>query len=120
MTFEEMDAVARGRIWTGRDALEIGLVDGTGTFMDAIEKAKELAGIEADVKPRLSFYPQRKSGFEALETLFGVSSETVRAAAVIGALAGDKRTEALLEQLAVAEAVNSGQTVAFGPKLRER
>lgn len=120
MTFEELDAVARGRIWTGRDALEIGLVDGTGTFMDAIEKAKELAGIEADVKPRLSFYPQRKSGFEALETLFGVSSETVRAAAVIGALAGDKRTEALLEQLAVAEAVNSGQTVAFGPKLRER
>ena len=120
MTFEQMDAVARGRIWTGEDAVEAGLVDETGTFMDAIEKAKELAGIEADVKPRLSFYPQRKSGFEALETLFGVSSETVRAAAVIGALAGDSRTEALLEQLAIAEAVNSGQTVAFGPTVRER
>lgn len=119
MTFEQMDAVARGRIWTGRDAVGAGLVDETGTFMDAIEKAKELAGIDADVRPRLSFYPRRKTGFEALENLFGVSSETVRAAAVLGAIAGDQRTEALLEQLAIAEKVGSGQTVAYGPRFRE-
>ncbi|MFN7055046.1 signal peptide peptidase SppA [Hyphomonas sp.] len=119
-TFEEMDRLARGRVWTGRDAVGIGLIDATGTFMDAVEKAKELGGIDPDVKPRLAFYPVRKSGFEALENLFGVSAEAARAAALVGAIAGDRRTEALLEQLAVAEAVNSGQTIAVGPRLRER
>jgi protease-4 len=120
MTFEEAHAVARGRVWTGADANDNGLVDGIGTFIDAIGKAKELAGIDADTKPRLVFYPARKSGFEALETLFGVSSDAARAAALVSAIAGDRRTQALLEQLAIAEAVNSGQVVAYGPRLRER
>lgn len=120
MTYDEVNEVARGRVWTGEDALGAGLVDELGTFMDAIEKAKELAGIEADVKPRLAFYPRRKTGFEALEDLFGVSAETARAAAVISTIAGDRRTQALLEELAAAEAMNSGQAMAIGPRLRER
>ncbi|PKP80660.1 MAG: signal peptide peptidase SppA [Alphaproteobacteria bacterium HGW-Alphaproteobacteria-18] len=120
MTYDEVNEVARGRVWTGEAALEAGLVDELGTFMDAIEKAKELAGIEADVKPRLAFYPRRKSGFEALEGLFGVSAETARAAAVISTIAGDERTQALLEELAAADAMNSGKTMAIGPRIRER
>ncbi|MFN4185421.1 MAG: signal peptide peptidase SppA [Hyphomonas sp.] len=120
MTYDEVNEVARGRVWTGEAAVGAGLVDELGTFMDAIEKAKELAGIEADVKPRLAFYPQRKSGFEALEDLFGVSAETARAAAVISTIAGDERTQALLEELATADAMNSGKTMAIGPRIRER
>ena len=120
MTYDEVNEVARGRVWTGDAALDAGLVDEIGTFMDAIEKAKELAGIEADEKPRFAFYPQRKTGFEALEDLFGVSAETARAAAVISTLAGDERTQALLEELATAEAMNSGQAMALGPRIRER
>lgn len=120
MSYEEVHAVARGRVWTGTAAQEAGLVDEIGTFMDAIEKAKELAEIEADVKPRLIFYPQRKTGIEALEAFFGVSAETAQAAAILGTLAGDARTQALLEELAAAEALNSGQALAYGPRLRER
>lgn len=120
MSWDEVHEVARGRVWTGEDASRIGLVDEIGGFMDAIDKAKELAGIEADVKPRLRFYPQRKSGFEALESLFGVSSEAAQAAALVSAIAGDKRTQILLEELATIEAVNSGQTLAISPRIRER
>lgn len=38
--------IAEGRVWTGRDALSIGLVDALGGTEEAIDKAKELANIE--------------------------------------------------------------------------
>jgi len=120
MTYDEVHAVARGRVWSGEEAKKIGLVDELGGFLTAIDKAKELAGIEADKTPMLVFYPHRKTGFEAFESLFGVSAETARAAAVLSALAGDERTQALIEELAVADAMNSGQTMAMGPRIRER
>jgi protease-4 len=42
---EEIDAVARGRVWTGRDALDRGLVDRLGDLEDATRSAAELAGL---------------------------------------------------------------------------
>ena len=47
MTTDEIDAVARGRIWAGDAAREKELVDRRGGLMDAIERAEELAGLEA-------------------------------------------------------------------------
>lgn len=120
MSVDEVNEVARGRVWSGEDALKHGLVDEIGTFTDAIEKAKELGGIDADAKPRLVYYPHRKTGFEALEALFGVSSETAETMSAIGAIAGDKRTKMLLEELAMADALNSGEMQAMGPRIRER
>ncbi|GMV42144.1 MAG: signal peptide peptidase SppA [Myxococcales bacterium] len=48
MDLDTVEEVARGRVWTGRQALERGLVDGLGGLDAAIEKAKELAGLPAD------------------------------------------------------------------------
>ncbi|HUQ53520.1 MAG TPA: signal peptide peptidase SppA [Gammaproteobacteria bacterium] len=45
-TVEEIDAAAHGRVWTGADALDRGLVDKLGTLSDAIDSAAELAGLE--------------------------------------------------------------------------
>ena len=120
MTYDEVHEIARGRIWSGEDALEVGLVDEVGTFIDAIEKAKELAGIEADETPRLVYYPHRPTGLEALEALFGVSAEGAEAAITLNRLASDDRVQVLMEQLAAMEAVNSGQTQAIVPRFRER
>src|SRR6478752_2665462 len=44
MTVEAVDAIARGRVWTGADALERGLVDELGGLRTAITRAKVLAG----------------------------------------------------------------------------
>jgi protease-4 len=44
---EEIDRVARGRVWVGSHALDRGLVDRLGTFDDAVESAAELAGLAA-------------------------------------------------------------------------
>ena len=46
MTLEEADEVAQGRVWTGKEALENGLVDSLGSLEDAINIAADLAEIE--------------------------------------------------------------------------
>ena len=48
LTTEAVDAVARGRIWTGADALERGLVDELGGLRTAVRRAKVLAGLDED------------------------------------------------------------------------
>ncbi|MYE82474.1 MAG: signal peptide peptidase SppA [Gammaproteobacteria bacterium] len=46
MSVEDVDAVGQGRVWTGRKALELGLVDGLGDLERAVEAAARLADIE--------------------------------------------------------------------------
>ena len=57
MTLEQVNIIARGRVWTGRDALRIGLVDELGGLTDAIAFAAKKAGIK-DVKTL--YYPNVK------------------------------------------------------------
>ena len=47
MSYDEVDAIARGRVWTGSDALEVGLVDELGDLDAAIAHAAELAGLDS-------------------------------------------------------------------------
>jgi protease-4 len=54
---EAVEAVARGRVWTGADAKEHGLVDELGGLRTAINRAKVLAGLDADADVRLVGYP---------------------------------------------------------------
>ena len=44
MTYEAVDSIAQGRVWTGRDAIKIGLVDEIGTLEDAIRYTASIAG----------------------------------------------------------------------------
>ena len=46
MSYEEVHKVAQGRIWSGRKAEQLGLIDSIGYFDDAVKKAAELAGIK--------------------------------------------------------------------------
>jgi protease-4 len=41
--------MAGGRVWTGEEALELGLVDEIGGFREALRRARELGGIQRDV-----------------------------------------------------------------------
>lgn len=54
---QAVEAVARGRIWTGADAAERGLVDELGGLRTAVRRAKVLAGLDADAEVRLIGYP---------------------------------------------------------------
>ncbi len=57
MTVEAVEEVARGRVWTGADALARGLVDELGGLRTAIRRAKALAGIDEHTKVDLAHLP---------------------------------------------------------------
>ena len=67
MSFEQVDEIGQGRVWSGLQALSLGLVDEIGGLNDAIKYAGELANIE---EYRLIEYPKVKEPFEEImETL---------------------------------------------------
>lgn len=77
MTVDAIKAVASGRVWTGAQAIEIGLVDKLGDLEDAIAIAVEKAGI-SDYK--IKYYPKQRSFFEELMSEFegGSSTEAIK------------------------------------------
>ena len=79
MTIDGVNEVARGRVWTGQDALEIGLVDGMGNLQDAVAIAADLAGL---AEPDLVELPEAVDPFEQFMADFaGVSAAMAMAQA---------------------------------------
>jgi protease-4 len=83
MPVEKLRELAGGRVYTGRQALDNGLVDQLGTLHDSIAEAKQLAGIDKGVEIKIEVLPEPTNFFEAL---FGDvdAEEEVR----LGALGG--------------------------------
>jgi protease-4 len=71
MTPEQIDAVAQGRVWTGQQAREHGLVDALGGLETAVNLAKERAKIAAGDDVELVVFPPRRSLYEALREQLG-------------------------------------------------
>lgn len=65
MTFEKLRSYAKGRVWSGTDALKYGLVDTLGGIKTAFELAKQRLGIPKDKKVYVEFYPKLDQSFEA-------------------------------------------------------
>ncbi|HTM57637.1 MAG TPA: signal peptide peptidase SppA [Candidatus Udaeobacter sp.] len=63
MTLAGVDSVGQGRVWTGRAARGIGLVDGFGGLEDAILLARRRAHIAADEEIRVDVFPRRRIDF---------------------------------------------------------
>jgi protease IV len=85
MSTEAVEAVARGRVWTGADALERGLVDELGGLRTALRRAKALVDLDEDAEVRIVSYP----GSSLLDLVRPRSSSQPAAAslpAAVGAL----------------------------------
>ncbi|MFQ5776433.1 MAG: signal peptide peptidase SppA [Terriglobia bacterium] len=74
---EEVDRIAKGRVWLGADAKELGLVDDVGGLERAVALAKELAGIPAEQSVSYVIYPREKSEWEKLSEWLEVRTGTV-------------------------------------------
>jgi protease-4 len=74
MSVADVDSLARGRVWTGRQAVENGLIDALGGLDDAVAEAKELAGLDTEESVELIHFP-RPEGF--LSTLLGTEVSAV-------------------------------------------
>jgi protease IV len=67
--------IARGRVWSGSDAAERGLVDKLGGFWDAADIAKRLSGIPQGDRVTFKVYPRQKGLIESIEAWFGNTDE---------------------------------------------
>lgn len=97
---ERVREIAKGRVWTGEQAKQLGLVDELGGFYDAVDKAKALAKLDGDV--RLKRLDGGKSPFEAFERFLGVSETSAKTLAAAAWVLGDPRSQAILDEMAKA------------------
>jgi protease-4 len=75
MTFEETRALAKGRVWTGEDAYEKGLVDVLGGLGETLEIVKNRLGVPEGKKVYVEFYPKPKDDLEELLKAFGLGNQ---------------------------------------------
>ena len=98
MPIERVESLAKGRVWTGAQARELGLVDQIGGFYDAVDRARALSGVNQEM--RLKWMASEGSPFEAFERLFGISAASARTLAASAWLLGDPRAQAILDEMA--------------------
>ena len=91
MEYAALEALARGRVYTGRQAKEIGLVDQLGTLADAVAFTRKLVGDEAG-KLELEDLPKAQS---PLEMLMGQTAPTGQPFAELAALLPESARPAL-------------------------
>ncbi len=69
LTPEQVDAIGRGRVWTGAQAAELGLVDGLGGLREAAVRARTQLKLDPDADVEWVFFPKPKSLAEQLDEL---------------------------------------------------
>jgi len=75
----QVEAIAKGRVWTGADARPRGLVDDLGTFWTAVGDVKKAIGVSPDVRLIFKRYPAKAGIFETIVEFFSGSAAGVRA-----------------------------------------
>ena len=110
---QRVQEIAKGRVWTGAQALQLGLVDQVGGFYDAVDKAKALAGLPGKAV-RLKTFVGRPSTLGVVGKLLGVSEDSARTLATIGAVLSDRRVQIAMGELHAADLRSRGALV-LGP-----
>ena len=100
---QKVQEIARGRVWSGEDALANGLVNKTGDLMVAIDEARKLAGFKEEDGVDIRLQVQNTTPFQLLTSMMtqakvGGSVDSRVASALVSTL-GEARTQALLSQL---------------------
>ncbi len=121
-SWEEIDKVAQGRVWTGERALQYGLVDSLGGLDLALAFAKQKAGIAADDPTQWIVYPQPKGFLASLFEKINVRMAKLwsRESSEV-ALMKNLPTEfgAAIRQLALAGRMRKGEVLALEPFVPE-
>ena len=97
MAREQVRELAGGRVYSGRDALKVGLIDRLGGLEDAVEAVREMAGIPAEAKLRLVHYPRMASLGEFVAGFGGTGTP-------LSDMSADTEDNGLINMLGLAEA----------------
>ncbi|HET6343758.1 MAG TPA: S49 family peptidase, partial [Myxococcota bacterium] len=77
-TYDEIHAVARGRIWSGRQAVQNGLADELGGMETALEALRRLLKLADDQEVHLTLYPEPENALAMLRNLLSVQTDLPR------------------------------------------
>jgi protease-4 len=113
-TPEKIDEIARGRVWTGRQAKQLGLVDELGGLERALALAKERAGIAQDAGVEIVVYPPHKSIYEIVANPFG---RTADGSSTLGALLGLRDARGLQRLMAPLQVFRRGEPLTLMPNV---
>jgi protease IV len=84
LPLEKVEQVAKGRVYTGSEALKLGLVDTLGGFSEAFSSAKNLMGIPADQQVRIKIFPKPQQFWKRLFERGPKNSDDAEAAFLFG------------------------------------
>jgi protease-4 len=104
--------VAQGRVWTGRQASELGLVDELGGLDRAIAIAKERARIDADTSVSLVVYPPRRTLYDIVANPLDLTM-----AARVGMVLGRPEARVVDAVASVLGRFRSGEPLAIMPNV---
>ena len=97
-TQEAIKQIGEGRVWLGKDALNIGLVDSLGNIDNAIEKAVELAALD---NYRVAYYPEKTDPMEELLSMFDNTTDEERLLIKMREFASQPRVMALMPEVKI-------------------
>ena len=98
MTQDEIKKIGEGRVWLGKDALEIGLVDSLGNINDAIAKAVELAQLG---EYNLVTYPEKVDPIQEMLKIFDTTTPEERLVIKVREFASKPRIMALMPEVTI-------------------
>ena len=98
MTQDEIKKIGEGRVWLGKDALEIGLVDGLGNIDDAVAKAVELAELG---EYQLVTYPEKTDPLQEMLKMFDTTTPEERLVMKVREFASKPRIMALMPEVTI-------------------
>jgi len=108
--------IAKGHVWTGVQAKELGLVDQIGGFYEAVARAKTLASISGEA--RLRRMSPSSSPFESVQKMLGVSATSAKTLAAAAWVFGDPRAQGIMDDLAQARLRSQGAMVLAPTRVR--
>ncbi len=73
-TYEDMRALAKGRVWSGNDAQKVGLVDVLGGWQTTLSLVKRRIGVSDSVKVMVQIFPKPQDDLEELLKAFGIDT----------------------------------------------
>lgn len=112
-TPERIDAIAQGRVWTGAQGKQIGLVDELGGLERALAVAKQRAKIAPDAEVEIVVYPGRKSFYDIVRNPFSASER----ASALGVLLGIRDPRPLQTLTAPLHVFRRGEPLAIMPNV---
>jgi protease-4 len=105
LPLERVQQVARGRVWTGADAKERGLVDELGGFWVAVADVKQLAGLPPDARVAFKNFPAPHGLVGTVSRILGSSTASLKALEGLDAILRTAPVKAMIE---VARATSQG------------